>query len=80
MWVKDEIQKVFFTLSEAKCLQEDRDGLLTLAVNAHVYNVFFIYLKLEPCTATRNHFGSNGIFLWLQFVGLDAEVNARRTY
>ena len=61
-------------------LQQHGDGLLALAVDADVDDVLLVDLELEPRAAARDHLGVDDVLLRRRLVGVDAEVDARRTH
>ena len=63
MLVGDEGEQLLFGLAEAERLQQDRDGLLALAVDADVDDVLLVDLELEPRAAARDHLGVDDFLL-----------------
>ena len=78
--VGDEREELFVGLAEAERLEQHRDRLLALAVDAHVHDVALVDLELEPRTAARDHLGVDDLLLGRGLVGVDAEVDAGRTH
>ena len=50
-------------LGPAQSLQQNSHRLLTLTVQTHAYLIALINLKLEPCTAGRNHAGRVNVLI-----------------
>ncbi len=78
--VEDEREQLLLGLAEAERLEEDRDRLLALAVDADVDDVLLVDLELEPRAAARDHLGVDDVLLGLRLVGADVEVDARRPH
>ena len=74
------LSELFFGLAEAERLQQHGDRLLALAVDADVDDVLLVDLELEPRAAARDHLGVDDLLLGRRLVGVDAEVDARRTH
>ena len=64
---------------QTQCLQEDGDGLLALAVNSHADLVALVDLKLQPCTAARNHADRVNFFV-AHLVERGVEINTRASH
>ena len=61
--VGDEREELLFGLAEAERLEQHRDRLLALAVDADVDDVALVDLELEPRTAARDHLGVDDLLL-----------------
>ena len=77
--VDDQVEQLFVGLAEAERLEQHRDRLLALAVDADVDDVLLVDLELEPRAAARDHLGVDDLLLGRGLVGVDAEVDARAT-
>ena len=62
-------EQLLFGLAEAERLEQDRDRLLALAVDADVDDVLLVDLELEPRTAARDHLGVDDLLLGRGLVG-----------
>ena len=78
--VGDEREELLVGLAEAERLEQHGDRLLALAVDADVHDVALVDLELEPRAAARDHLGVDDLLLGSRLVGVDAEVDARRTH
>ena len=78
--VDDQVEQLLVALAEAECLQQDRDGLLALAVDTDVHDVLLVDLELEPRTAARDDLRVDDLALGRGLVRGDTEVDARRTH
>ena len=67
--VGDEVEELVFGLAEAERLEQDRDRLLALAVDADVDDVLLVDLELEPRAAARDHLGVDDFLLRRGLVG-----------
>jgi hypothetical protein len=76
--VEDEVEELVLGLTEAERLQEDRDRLLALPVDADVGDVLLVDLELEPRAAAGDHLGVDDVASRGGLVGADVEVDARR--
>ena len=64
-----EVEQLLVGLAEAERLQQHRDRLLALAVDADVDDVLLVDLELEPRTAARDHLGVDDLLLGRGLVG-----------
>ena len=74
------LSELLVGLAEAERLEQHGDRLLALAVDADVDDVLLVDLELEPRAAARDHLGVDDVLLRRRLVGVDAEVDARRTH
>src|SRR5437773_2125812 len=63
LFVDDQVQQLLVALTEAQRLQQDRDRLLALAVDADVHDVLLVDFELEPGTAARDDLGVDDLAL-----------------
>ena len=78
--VDDEVEELLLGLAETERLQQDRDRLLALAVDADVDDALLVDLELEPRAAARDHLGADDVLLGRRLVRVDVEVDARRPH